>query len=428
MSLKAGIARVTITPPLGTDLSGFGFGPRPAEGVHDDVCAKALVLTDGETKVAIICCDLLGIDADFGRLVKQEIGRRAGIAPQNVMLCASHTHSAPAVHFLRGCGTPDPRYVRGLGAKLVALAKEAVGDLRPVAVGFGRTEHNLAYNRREVQRKNTMDQEEGTVDREVGILRIDETSGKSLAVVYNYATHPVTQMGKNRQVTADYPGAASRLIESQSGGMALFLQGCCGNINPKVNGEFSVTEKAGAELGEKVLAAWKDIAVADAMTVAMASTELTLPLDGPPPLEQAAAEVEKAWKELASDPSSLRWKYQLEWAEDILRHVREGDAPRTIGAPVQALRIGDGALVAIPGEEFVETGRRIKDASPARGKTLVAAYSNSANMGYVPIREAYPKMGYEVWGAHMWYGLFRLAPGGAEAITDAAVSLLKRLF
>ena len=426
MPLKAGVSRVAITPPIGTDLSGFGFGPRRAEGIHDDICAKALVLANDETKAAIICCDVLGIDADFGRLVKQEIQRRIGLPGENVMLCASHTHSAPAVHFLRGCGVPDPVYMRGLGAKLVALVKEAIGDLRPAQIGFGRAEHNLALNRRETKRLNTMDQEEGTVDREVGILRID-AAGRPLAVVFNYSTHPVTQMGINRQVTADYSGVASRLIESQCGGTALFLQGCCGNINPKIHGDFSITEKAGSELGEKVVAAWKGIAVAEADHLAMVSTELALPLDGPPPVAQAEAEAAKAQKALAADPGSLLWKYQLEWAADVLRHVREDTAPRTVGAPVQALRIGDGAIVAIPGEEFVETGRRIKDASLAR-QTLVAANSNSANMGYVPIREAYPKMGYEVWGSHMWYGLFRLAPGGAEAITGAALSLLQQLF
>jgi hypothetical protein len=160
----------------------------------------------------------------------------------------------------------------------------------------------------------------------------------------------------------------------------------------------------------------------------MSSTELTLPLEGPPTVEQAQAEVEKVKQEIVAKGPGLHLRWRLHWAEDVLRHVEDGKAPGTVAAPVQALRIGDGAIVAIPGEEFVETGRRIKDVSPAREKTLVAAYSNSSNMGYVPIREAYPKMGYEVYGAHMWYGLFRLAPGGAEAITVAALSLLETLF
>jgi hypothetical protein len=415
---------------MGSDLSGFMSESRKAEGVHDDIHAKALVLADDESMVAILCCDLLGIEADFARIVKQAIGRRAGIPPENVMICASHTHSAPAVHFLRGCGTPSAEYMRALGAKLVNVAKEAAGRLRPVLVGFGRTEYNLGYNRRELPRKHIMDQESGTVDNEVGILRLDEEKGKPFAVLYNYPVHPVTQTGTNKQISADYPGAASRLIESQSGAMAFFLQGCCGNVNPKVIGEFSVTEKAGAELAEKVLAAWKQIAsMPDASpSLKMSSTELTLPLEGPPTVEQAQAEVEKVKQEIVAKGPGLHLRWRLHWAEDVLRHVEDGKAPGTVAAPVQALRIGDGAIVAIPGEEFVETGRRIKDVSPAREKTLVAAYSNSSNMGYVPIREAYPKMGYEVYGAHMWYGLFRLAPGGAEAITVAALSLLETLF
>jgi hypothetical protein len=159
----------------------------------------------------------------------------------------------------------------------------------------------------------------------------------------------------------------------------------------------------------------------------MAATDLTLPLDGPPRLEEAEAEVEKVKQEIAAKGPILHLRWRLHWAEDVLHHVHEGHAPRAINAPIQALRVGNDAIVAIPGEEFVETGMRIKRISPA-DHTLVAAYSNSANMGYVPIREAYPKMGYEVYGAHMWYGLFRLAPGAAEAVTGAALSLLKRLF
>lgn len=427
--MKAGAAQVVITPPIGTELSGFGFGPRPCEGVHDDVKAKAIVLEEGNTKAAIICCDLLGIDGDFARLVKQAIGGKTGIPPENIMICASHTHSGPAVHFLRGCGAVDMQYLRNLGDKLVSVVVEAASTLRPVRVGSGCTEYNLGFNRREVrERKNSMDQEEGTVDREVGIVRIDEDIGRPLAVVYNYAAHPVTQMGnQNRQVTADYPGAASRLIESQLGVIAAFMQGCCGNINPKVWGDFSVTEKAGAALGEKVVAAWKSITCEECSPLMMRSTVLALPLDGPPTIAQAEAEVEKAKEEYETKGKPLHLYYRLDWAQDVLRHVRQGTAPQTVSAPIQVLRMGETAIVALPGEEFVETGRRIKDASPAR-RTLVAAYSNSANMGYVPIREEYPKMGYEVYGAHMWYGLFRLAPGGAESIAATAIELLNEAY
>ncbi len=418
------------------DLSGFGFGPRPAQGVHDELCARALVLAGAGAKVAVLACDLLGIDADFARLIKQEIARRTDIAAADIMICASHTHSGPAVHFLRGCGTPEPAYLRELGRNLVEVVRQAARALRPALVGSGRAEHNLAFNRREIAaRTNRMDNPEGTVDREVALLRVDDADGRPIVLLYNYAAHPVTQMGsQNRHVSADFPGAASRLIESQFGGVALFLQGCCGNLNPKIWGDFAVTEQAGAALGRKALEAAATIRCADASCLAMKSVELSLALDGPPPLDQARSELLKAEQEYEAKAKPLHLYYRLEWARDVLRRVEastrrveEGDALNVVAAPVQALRVGDAAVVAIPGEQFVEIALRIKAASPAR-QTLVAAYANSANIGYVPIREAYPQMGYEVYGAHMWYGLFRLAPGAAEAIAGAASSLLKQLF
>lgn len=224
--LLAGAARVEITD-------------REAGPVNDPSYAKALVLKEGATTVAIVTVDAVAI-GELGRLgngflasVRSQLEKDPGIPPTHVVVNASHCHSLVR---------------RDSDLLVVRAVREAWKKLEPVAAGAGRGhEDRIMENRRlrlkdgseaDVRRAYSMPRDEdvvgiGPVDPEIGLLRLDRMDGTPLAVIYNFAAHPI-QGAPGGGNTADFPGFASKLIEENLGGgaLAFFVQGCAGDVNP----------------------------------------------------------------------------------------------------------------------------------------------------------------------------------------------------
>jgi hypothetical protein len=225
-SLKAGVAKVDITD-------------REAGLVNDPLYVKALVLSDGATTAAIITVDAVALE-EIGRIrngylakVRSQLREDFDIKPENVLINASHCHGVVSLDV-------DQRTVQAVG--------EAWRNMVPVTVGAGRGREDRIMENRRLRLKSGKDAdvrhayslppdqdvvEVGPVDPEIGILRLDKEDGKTLAVVYNFACHPI-QGVPNGGNTADFPGFASGVIEDHlgEGAMALFLQGAGGDINP----------------------------------------------------------------------------------------------------------------------------------------------------------------------------------------------------
>lgn len=225
-TLRAGVAKVDITD-------------RAAGPVNDPSFVKALVLNDGSTTAVVITVDAVAL-AQIGRIpneymadVRAGLQRELGIAPTSVLINASHCHSIVRTD---------------VAALTVQAVRDAWGKLTPVRVGAGRGhEDRIMENRRlkmkdgsdvDVRRAYSMPRDEdvagiGPVDPEIGLLRIDRVDGRPLAVIYNFAAHPIHGVPSGGN-TADYPGFASKVIEENLGDgvLAFFVQGCAGDINP----------------------------------------------------------------------------------------------------------------------------------------------------------------------------------------------------
>jgi hypothetical protein len=224
--MLAGIAKVDVTD--------YQAGP-----VHDPLYVKALVLKQGEVQIALVTVDAVAIGG-IGRLkdgylnnVRTAVDEAIGIPPSNVLVNASHCHGV----------------VRGDTDKLTIQAiKEAAGDLQPVRIGVGiGHEDRVGENRRllmkdgreiDVRHAYSMPPDAevagvGPIDPQIGVLRLDRLSGQPLAVIYNFACHPIQGVPSGAN-TADITGLASTVIEDNlgNGAMAFFLQGCGGDINP----------------------------------------------------------------------------------------------------------------------------------------------------------------------------------------------------
>ncbi|RFC42419.1 MAG: hypothetical protein DVB28_001910, partial [Verrucomicrobia bacterium] len=242
-NLRAGVAKIDITPQDAATVTVIGHR-RPVSGVRDPLRAGILLLDDGETKAAFVTMDTIGAWEDLVKLARESIEKETGVPAANIMVTASHNHSAPGY-------TENPPWAAELVKRIGIMAKEAAGGLRTVNIGYGEDRIGFGINRRKtidgraVIRLNP----EGPNDPRVKVLRFDD--GKSLtpmAVLMHAVCHPCFFTWGDKgslpypsgypKISADFPGEAQTFVESVYGKntAALFLQGCAGDIRPNLPG------------------------------------------------------------------------------------------------------------------------------------------------------------------------------------------------
>jgi hypothetical protein len=444
-----------ITPPVGIYLTGFAGRP-PSTGVHDDLYATALVLAERgggdaaerDSRVALVALDLLGLYSDqLTAAVKARVRQVTGIAPERVLLNCSHTHYGPVTGFGReGADTPEAAAYHVVLPHLIAGAVAmADGARRPAALAAGRGSIKVGINRRERTPDGRIvlgQNPEGPLDSEVLVWRFDAAgepvepgapagwvrrAPEPVAVVIGYACHAVSLSGRMREVTADFPGVACRVVEGLVGGTALFVQGACGDINPSLMApDWGVPQRLGRALGAE--AARVALLAQPIAALPLRVARATLDLPGLLPVSVEAgralvARLEAEREQLDAQGGNAGRRF---WNETRLERARQGLAALEGGAPllpvrgeVAALRVGDAALAANPGELFCEIGLAIKRASPFPW-TGIAGYTDGG-VGYVPTRAAYPEGGYEVESA------CRVNPEAGDMIEETSVRLLRQL-
>ncbi len=431
--LLAGAAKSVITPPVGIDLSGFGGREGPSEGVHDDLRAGALCLEAGGS-VVLMTADLIGLDSDSVAEVRESIAARTTVPAGNVMITCSHTHSGPATPCLPTLGRPDAQYMAMLKRKLAEVAVEAWEQRSPARWGVGREEVLVGINRRERRSGQIVlgRNEAGTTAPYVDVLRVDAGSREPMAIWMCHPAHGVTMGGDNLLISADWPGYAQRAVERiYPGSVALFAQGCAGNINSEPKGTFEIAQEQGERMGRAVEKAVDATTTESAAEVAVASETLQLPLFDPPPVDEARATAEQIRRERDEkwDGANYGWRILLDglvdWAQSVLELAEAGATDLTRDFEVQAVRVGDFGIVGLPGEVFVEYALNIDRDSPCR-LTAVPAYTNG-NIGYVPTAAAYPEGGYEVETAIRYYGTMMLRPESEQIILRSAQELLREV-
>lgn len=430
---RAGVARVTITPPVGIPMIGFA-GRGNANGVHDDLSATALVVEGPGSgaapgRAAIIACDLLWLEEPAVARVRAAVAGLTRIAPDHVLIACSHTHYGPMLD--PGSELAGPQvgpYLDNLVHLLAGAAAMAGSRLAPCRFGFGEGEARIGVNRRERLADGRMilgQNPAGPYDPRVALLRIDSAEGGPLALLLNHACHPVSLGGACTQISADFPGVARRLIEAETGTTTLFLQGSTADVNPLLMGwDWSHPDRLGTTLGEEAIRVYADIAVAPATgRVEMARAEVDLPPLLPASEEEGdalvaglVAELERARE--AGAPGPIWWaRGRLDRARRGLDALRGGPAVEPVPASLAALRIGEVALATSPGEIFTRLGGAIVDGSPFP-HTVFAGYTDGS-IGYVPTRDAYPEGGYEVTHA------CRVAPEAGDLVVSTSGRLLE---
>lgn len=432
--LLAGWARADITPQVGVDLCGFGSRAGPSEGVHDPLLATALCLSDKKERAAVVTADLIGLDAGTVAEVRGQVRERLGAEAPDVMIACSHTHSGPSTPCLPFLGRPDPQYMARLKETLVEIVVEASSELRLALLAFGRAPVQVGINRREraaqghiVLGRNVS----GLIAPYVDVMVV-HTDGHKI-VFFSHAAHPVTLGADNLLISADWPGYARRFVEEALGDncITMYGQGCCGDINSDPRGTFDVAEEQGKKVARAVLEAIAAVKPSPNGMVRVLSETVELPLSPPPPIEEARAILASAEQDrhanAATDNYGMRMMREgvVEWAMRLVELAEARAGSLTQPFEIQALRIGSGAIVGLPGEVFVAYQHQIGACSPL-APTIVLGYANG-NVGYVPTEQAFQEGGYEVDTAIRYYGTTMLMPTCEHLIVERACQLLERL-
>ena len=382
---SVGAARIEITPPL--DVPYLSFAPRHQAfaAVHDPLFARALVVSDGKKRGAVITAEAIGFinsalggDRNFTAEVRAEVERRTGIPGEGVMLTAAHVHSSPDsidIRPLRGSAA-GRAWLEGLIGKIGSAAEAALNNTFDAALKIGQAEFpGYSRNRRG----------EDCLDDLVTSLLFEASDRRRRVILVNYACHPVIVQAQDR-ISADYVGVMAAKLERDLGGLeaCLFLQGAAGDINPWIDDtrDFGDVEKMGTALADKIM---EIVGTMDSpahqiepVRLATMSSALDLPSRPLPASEEAAS--------VAAGDNRM-------WVGDELAE-RLLDERQTFPAEIQLLRLGNAVLAGIPGEPFCRMGKAIREmAAPLTG--IPVGYANGY-VGYIVPPESWARGGYEV--------------------------------
>ena len=424
-TLKAGSASANITPPLGTRIPG-GFRPRYAENVDDELCAKAVVIDNGTTRIAIVTCDLIAIPEKVADAAKARIADRCDIPAAHVMVNATHTHTAVAIADLLGVDE-DLGYTEWVSLKIADAVELAVWRLKPARVGFASVnEERITFNRRWHMKDGTVRfnpgienpdlvEPTGTIDPEVAMMFVEADDGTPISAVANFSLHYIGTNNGNA-LSADYFGHFDRLMRHYLGDtcVSLLWNAASGQIN---NTDFSGQTKWTAS-GHRQAVKMANVLAGHFITeMQLMEMHETLDLSGDLATltfqrKRITAEDLNVAEQVLSVPQGTYDAYEtgpFSWVVgqpipqalvDVyaLECQRLAKLPAQMTAPIQVLRLGEAAIVALPGEVFVETGMNIKAASDASPMFLVSLANGY--IGYICTDKALTQEGgYETWAA-----------------------------
>lgn len=349
--IKAGAAAVRITPALDRPVFIAGYDSnRIADSVHDDVWARALVLDDGQTRFALVMCDLIGLSNYRVRKIRQRI---RGVPPENVLIACTHVHSGPDTLGLWGksqfSSGLDPAYMERLEENIAAAVEKAVADLKPTTfcAGAATVPSGFVHNSREALQ-----------DTEMTSLRWIAPGGKTVATLIHYGGHP--EVNKSKAITSDFVHYVREIVEDRFGGIAIFVNGALGGmVTPQVRGgeneghNLGEMKRVGEGVGRAALYAVAHEEALPAPRLALRQKRLLLPLEN------------EGFKLLAAGK------------------VLDGE-PRADGkleTEVWRVDMGPVTWVSIPGEILPRPALELKEKMPGKHRLVVALGNDE--LGYI---------------------------------------------
>ncbi|XOV94088.1 MAG: neutral/alkaline non-lysosomal ceramidase N-terminal domain-containing protein [Bacteroidota bacterium] len=394
-ALRGNAKSMVVTPPLDMKYTLGGYGARmnkPAEGIHDDIRAKALVISDGQQKFVIVTMDIVGFPPNVRPMVAEKL-KGSGWSLENILLLPSHSHTSLEMLAINdknafnipAVGIYQPELLDYVVAQLVQLIQMADKDLIPIKVGTAQIVlDNLNRNRRG----------DTITDKELTVTRIDATDGKPLAVLVNWTAHPTIMDEHDMWVSGGWPGYLQRELEEWIGNgvVAMYYNGAEGDqsvIAQQGTSHYERAEYYGRLMATKAIEVYRDIEPSKQITFVSKSRKVALPAKKPHPsfMQTGGAE------------------YQLteENVQGLLNQLFPSETYIT------ALKLGELVIVGAPGEMIAELGIGIKQELKKSGvKYPVIGGLANEWISYILTESEYGQGGYETSVSFYGPGLGKL--------------------
>jgi neutral ceramidase len=445
--LLAGTAIVDITPKEWPLVLKGSFFPRPATSAHDPLNVRALAFQNGEGRAVIVIVDTLGLSREVIDPVKKRAAEATGWRTDQMLIAATHTHSAPSTH--TNGKPPQVAYGKLAQDGMVKAIVQAVKNLQPASVGFGSDSvPEEVFNRRWYLQdgkmppnpfggmdkvkmnpnRNHITEPAGPTDPEVSVIHVRNARRKPLGLLANYSLHYVGHINLGeRQASADYFGEYARVMPwrlraaASEDFVAMLSNGACGDINNiDFNGTraprepFEQIRIVAAKVADASWRAIRDMEYFSDASVAMRQREV--PIDWRMPSKALLERSEKILAMTAEQQAELPRLEPLYARRVVNQSKRTGKAD----CLVQAIRIGDQAIVTLPFETFVEIGLEIKEKSPFRHNLVIELANGS--YGYLPTPKHHQLGGYETW-----LGTSKVRKDASDILTRNLLEMLEEL-
>ncbi len=432
--LKAGFARLDVTPPLGIYLAGYPQ-VRLADTVRDPLYVNAVVFTDGEKTVAAISLDQIGLPLKRSIPMREAIAARTGLDFNAIILACTHIHTGPAISNVTF--PDDEEYNQTLTKRIADAVVIAMQDCKPAKLSYARSEaKHISFVRRYKMKDGStatnpgrhnpnIDHPIGEPDESVQVIRVVREGGKDIIMV-NFQVHPDVVSGTG--LSADFPAVARNTVEAALGDVhCVYFNGAQGDTNhvdvncPEWDKNQGMPQAIhmGHTIAGAVLSVCDKCAPMDCEKVDFTTIDIEVPLNIPKPEEIPWAE--KVLKDFA-EGNMDEYKKQpmgIPIATSCAKRILAlKDSAPTRKLPITAIRFGDIGMTGAPGEPFTDIGRNTKARSPFT-MTFYCCCCNGYE-SYYPIRSAYEEGGYEAKTS-------RFKAGIAEAITEGNVEALNKI-
>ncbi len=448
-TFRAGVATSNITPWLGDGLVGNFGTPPPAKYVHDELHARCFVLDDGAARIALVVIDNIYVSREVLDEAKRQIHEATSLPVDHMLMCGTHTHSSVSARWKNPLqpGKEFTDYQRFVAHRVADGVRCAINNLRPARIAWGTVDQpDHVFNRRwfmkpGVELRNPFGEPDqarmnpgnspnllkpaGPVDPQVTFFALEGLDGRPLGLVANYSLHYVGGTGP-AHISADYFGVfADRVQELLAADrldppfVAAMSNGTSGNIN---NVNFAVRRPrkqpyeqmrfVADQCAQAVCRQYKNLTWHDWVPLGMRQRELELGVREPTP-----AQLDHAKKVLAEPVRPDKFPHERNYAE---RAIQQQNGPKSVRVVLQAVRIGDLGIAAIPFEVFAEIGLELKARSPFKPSfTMELA---NGGYGYLPTPEQHKVGGYETW-----LGTNKVEVQASTKIVDALLAMFAEL-
>lgn len=395
--LFLGVAREIITPEVGGQIYGY-YPDFLSETIEDDLNVTAFYFKQDNTQALMLSVEVCLIHTELAQNILSLIEKNFGIAKENCLLCATHTHSGPNTAGETGWGDVDKKYCEEVFIpSIISVIGKAINNIQPVKMGTAFGDSLVGVNRRVLTEENKIifgQNTWGCFNPKMTVISFADSDGKSIANMIHYGAHG-TSAGENHEITRDWSGIMNDTLEKQSGAVTAFFNGPEGDVGPRISnkktiGDLSYMRELGSIAARDAVGIFDKIFSYNDIKLSVSHEKIFIPLRKRISLDEAKLLLEKYKNETANREGMLRYH-----SEDVIKSYENGYTDIDgIEVDQTIIALGDIVFVAFPYELFSEIGMRIDKSF--KTKSVLSLSNVNGCEGYFVTEDAICRGGYEV--------------------------------